>query len=482
MKVIVLVVGLVVVLLPLAPARAQDALATPFTNCSNEESIKFRQVLRYLNEIELLLEDDFEINARRSGQERRSERQIDRRLDKLKIKCKARNTCNGSSAVHMVTGGNAVRICYSDASHFCRLVELVAHEFGHIAHIPRSHWGRHNREGEDNPDRVYQFGFFAGDLCEQTFQRQNFDQPRASDPTRLDAAPLSPPDRKVLAWPRSGIDLYPRRTCQGTGRRFLRGRDTDVNVRGFTFWDDLRYIGRQNAFTSARVWSGFWELCDKPDGGGPCVYLQREPDDDGDPNCFDLDGFNDQATSIAYLGRTEPSLGAFVYRDRDFLGRGKYVPAGSSVELADHGLAGKVSSLRIRHGLWEACERECFRGWCHTFSRDRADLADHGFDDRMRSFRQLTGTRTNGLLLYKDPGLRGPARYLPAGTAYTDFGGDALRINDAASSLVVLGGAWQVCTNTRFRGRCETVRGAIRDLSSIRMHNRISSARKVSER
>jgi len=62
--------------------------------------------------------------------------------------------------------------------------------------------------------------------------------------------------------------------------------------------------------------------------------------------------------------------------------------------------------------------------------------------------------------------------------AYTSSIGE-VGFNDRASSLVVLSGRWQVCTDVNFGGYCATVTpGEYRALDS-RLNNRISSAREV---
>lgn len=52
--------------------------------------------------------------------------------------------------------------------------------------------------------------------------------------------------------------------------------------------------------------------------------------------------------------------------------------------------------------------------------------------------------------------------------------------NDRASSVVVRGGSWQLCTDSYFRGRCVTLsNGDYPSLSSMGIHDRVSSIRDV---
>lgn len=85
-------------------AGAKEAIATPGTSCSTLELTKLKQAKQFLIKHQHVLADDFEIDAKRSGQERRAWRQILRRIEKLKFKCKDAG-CTNSTAVHTVVGG-----------------------------------------------------------------------------------------------------------------------------------------------------------------------------------------------------------------------------------------------------------------------------------------------------------------------------------------------------------------------------------------
>ncbi|HEX6138789.1 MAG TPA: beta/gamma crystallin-related protein [Casimicrobiaceae bacterium] len=75
---------------------------------------------------------------------------------------------------------------------------------------------------------------------------------------------------------------------------------------------------------------------------------------------------------------------------------------------------------------------------------------------------------------------------------YRDFGGRSFTVsglvpdlantgyNDRASSIVIRAGAWQMCTDAGFRGRCITLEpGEYRDLATLGFSSNISSARPV---
>jgi uncharacterized protein YcfJ len=80
------------------------------------------------------------------------------------------------------------------------------------------------------------------------------------------------------------------------------------------------------------------------------------------------------------------------------------------------------------------------------------------------------------ITFYDGEGFQGPA--FTADKAIYDF--DPLGFNDRAQSLVVSGGTWQVCEDSRFRGRCVVLQpGNYDSLRSMGMSERISSVRPV---
>ncbi len=50
-------------------------------------------------------------------------------------------------------------------------------------------------------------------------------------------------------------------------------------------------------------------------------------------------------------------------------------------------------------------------------------------------------------------------------------------MNDAISSIRLSRGAWEVCEDAYYRGRCEIVSGDMRNLANTGMNDRISSLR-----
>src|SRR5436189_4738050 len=57
---------------------------------------------------------------------------------------------------------------------------------------------------------------------------------------------------------------------------------------------------------------------------------------------------------------------------------------------------------------------------------------------------------------------------------------DRFGFNDMASSAIVRGGSWEVCTDARFEGRCVVLRpGDYASLRNFGLNDRISSVREV---
>jgi hypothetical protein len=83
------------------------------------------------------------------------------------------------------------------------------------------------------------------------------------------------------------------------------------------------------------------------------------------------------------------------------------------------------------------------------------------------------------MTFYERDGMRG--RSFTASSPIDNFEG--VGFNDRASSLVIRGGSWQVCSDAYFRGRCVTLaRGDYPSLQSMGLDNSVSSARPIGGR
>lgn len=285
------VLALAACLLP--PLATADVRTKP---CPAPLQKRLQQAKQFLVRYQHRLADDFEIDARRKGQERRSRRQILRRVEKIDFACKRDNDCDTHTAVQSVVGGNRMRICGGDLTRgggapFYRVVEVVAHEFGHNAHIPKARAGRHAKRGPQDPDRVYQFGFFAAELARETYGT-GFPVGGRKDPVTTRG--LTP------AW---DIVLYPQKNRKGHPVGFVANLDDRGGRLDYRRWrhrqnnmHDLRKIGRHDAISSIEVKRGRWQVCTKINYKGTCKTINATI------NSLKSIKMNNKISSLRYLG------------------------------------------------------------------------------------------------------------------------------------------------------------------------------------
>jgi len=200
-----------------------------------------------------------------------------------------------------------------------------------------------------------------------------------------------------------------------------------------------------------------------------------------------------------------------LYSRDDYLGRSHTV-RDAIPDLEDVRFNDTTQSIRVRSGLWEACEEADFRGACFLLEAGDYPSLD-GHANRITSLREVRGGRDGSYpgrghdrdrdrdweREREGDGRRDRERgYLPGRalggelTFYTrdDFAGRSLTVrnssadlrerdfNDTVQSVRVRSGYWEVCEDVRFRGRCRTLGPG--DYASLeRMSNRISSVREV---
>lgn len=137
-------------------------------------------------------------------------------------------------------------------------------------------------------------------------------------------------------------------------------------------------------------------------------------------------------------------------------------------------------SLRLEgRGAWEVCADSGYRR-CQTVTDDVRDLRSIGLGQSISSVRRVDGSAggwggqngSGSLTLYAAPNFLG--RGFTANRAYSNL---PFGQNDAAMSLRVEDGAWEVCVDSDFRGRCEVVTRDVRDLRSLGLSGVISSVR-----
>lgn len=172
-------------------------------------------------------------------------------------------------------------------------------------------------------------------------------------------------------------------------------------------------------------------------------------------------------------------VGITVYRDENFRGQNatfrRAVP-----DLGQYGFNDRITSLRVAPGeYWEVCERPNFKGRCQVFSGEETDLRRAGWTDRISSLRRVRGALTlpaqsekYGIVLYDEPLFRG--RSVSVKDSIENL--RSVRFHDRAESVRVVSGAWELCSEPRYR-KCQTVSRDIAHLSTLGLNKKLSSVR-----
>jgi len=158
----------------------------------------------------------------------------------------------------------------------------------------------------------------------------------------------------------------------------------------------------------------------------------------------------------------------------------------------------KALSLRLGGRTpWEVCSDANFRGNCQVIDRDVPDLRRYGLGFAVSSLRPIDGPgggyppyppapppwgggggggyRPSTLMMYPSVNFQGPA--FETRNEYSNL---PRQFNDKAHSLrIVGGGAWEVCVDSNFRGRCQVFDRDAPDLHRFGLAEAISSVRQV---
>ncbi len=420
-----LVSALALVLLP----GAAQALPK-FKRCDDEAKRNIRAAVEFLDRNMKTLKRDFEFGTRLPRKKKRIHRRMGRKLGKLRFSCgRGRRLCRDSKDVvgfHAL--GSASRkllICYDkidnrSTSDFCELVGVIAHEYGHAVGIPKQRAGRHHKNGND---RVYQFGWFARDLC----RAQGVDRRLASPPKR--ARPVSA---------RTGLLVYPKASFRGAPRHFAAGTSRD-DVMCMGRWtragDNLRCIGRRNSISSLRLLSGRWEACTKPHFKGWCYTFDRSVGN------LKRINWSNRINSIRPAPHRRDGL--VLYKAYGYRGAYQHIVEDVS-HLKRLKANNDASSLRVLSGTWEVCAKGRYRGRCRVVSADVPNLKRIKLNNTISSVRRTAAGGAPAAcrrhpILFSKSGYRGKQR--KATTDLPNLG--KVGFNNKASSLCVPDG-WRV--------------------------------------
>jgi len=182
-----------------------------------------------------------------------------------------------------------------------------------------------------------------------------------------------------------------------------------------------------------------------------------------------------------------------LYGDRGFRGGSRSL-SGDLRNLDMMNFNDQASSIRIRGGRWLVCEHANFRGRCETIRDDVTWLGAIGMNDRISSV-QLISDRDDrrgwdrddrwrdrrgrdDITLYEHAGFQGAARGFDDDIPNLQSFG----FNDAASSLRIREGRWELCEHANYRGRCRTFDADSANIVFTGLNDRVSSLRRVDRR
>jgi len=249
---------------------------------------------------------------------------------------------------------------------------------------------------------------------------------------------------------------------------------------------DLADYGFKDRAVSVVVRSGSWELCERAQFGGTCLALPVGRYERLPPALAMRIG---SVRPLAAAAMPAGQIGAMpvpdspgdtapltLYRDIGFSGRSLVVNT-AIASLGSLGFNDDVSSLEIRRGRWQFCVGADYGGPCTVLGPGRHALSG-SFHDGISSVRPVVGPNDQplpaegGVLLFEDIDFNGRELLLTQATRNLgDFS-----FNDRASSIDVLAGRWELCTDADHGGQC-LVFGPGRYRLSNALHDRVTSLR-----
>jgi hypothetical protein len=236
---------------------------------------------------------------------------------------------------------------------------------------------------------------------------------------------------------------------------------------------ELRFRDRTGSLT---VSAGRWELCTDTQYRGTCVVF-------GAGRYDVLPGVLSRRIASARLVDVTASAASGV----DAAGLTLYEHAGSGgralsvvaamPRLSDQGFNDIASSLDVRQGRWQLCVNADYGSPCAVFGPGRYAL-EGLWQDSISSLRPVYGANdqplpaAGGVVLYQDAGWQGRSLMRTEATpSLRSYG-----FNDVASSIEVLAGRWELCTDADFGGQC-TLFGPGRHTLEGALHDKVSSLR-----
>lgn len=264
---------------------------------------------------------------------------------------------------------------------------------------------------------------------------------------------------------------------------FYRGQNVTIS----RDTPSLGAIRFDNRISSMRAAPGeYWEVCEFANYRGQCqVFYNTEED-------LRRVGWDNRISSVRRVrddggwggggggGGGAPRDGIVLYDRTGFSGNRRVIRTAVR-DLQQVGFNDDARSVQVGGGAWELCRDNNFRN-CQVVNGDVANLLQIGLLGRVSSVRPAYGGGGGGIFPPRPPGGAGRLELFDR----TNFGGDSRAFEIGAPTLgdlagradsLRLSGTWEVCDQTGFRGRCVVVTRNIPDLDTLRMRNRIRSAR-----
>lgn len=249
---------------------------------------------------------------------------------------------------------------------------------------------------------------------------------------------------------------------------------------------DLASYGIGNRVASVVVKSGRWEFCTQPQYRGACVtvgpgrYAEMPPALRGTLASVRPTG---EGAANAAAGRwpapqATSADAVALYENPDFTGNRLGLSEADS-RLSNRAFNDVATAVEITRGRWQLCEHADFAGECTVFGPGRHVLGGR-LRNAVSSLRPVAGSGADarplsargGIVLYEHGDFQGREQLVREPVA--NLG--TLNFNDRVSSVEVLGGRWELCTDAEYGGRCVML-GVGRHNLERSLNDRISSVR-----
>jgi uncharacterized protein YcfJ len=194
-----------------------------------------------------------------------------------------------------------------------------------------------------------------------------------------------------------------------------------------------------------------------------------------------------QALVVAAVAfATQASAQVTFYEHDNFEGQ-SFTTTRPIANFSNSGFNDRASSVVVAQDRWEVCDDVRFGGRCIVLRPGRyASLGAMGLNDRVSSVRAVSRNSSvnenryaplavaSQVIFYENEDFQG--RTFTTEKQVDNFAREGF--NDRASSVVVLGERWEVCSDSRFGGKCMVLRpGRYASLAAMGMNDRISSVR-----